>query len=241
MWRRRIVKSAWELELYRTLGRITAAGFRAGLEAIALGVSEREIERRMWRAFIDGGADASPVGGQLMIRSGRERYGTFCGRASARTLEAGDQIILAGGPALSGYHIDIHRFACVPPAPDLQHELHAQSEAGLTAAIEATRPGVAAKTVFKAARDAMRRRAATAVIPWRVFGHGVGLDNYEPPMISEDDETILEKGMVLALEVPAYDIPAGRVLGAFLEDCIVVTDSGAEVLTAGVGRALWAG
>jgi Xaa-Pro aminopeptidase len=239
VWDQRVVKTPWEQEIYRRLGRIAAEGFRDGLAAVGSGVGEDAIERRMWQSFIDSGAGGSPVGGQLMIRSGPERHLVFCGRASSRTLRKGDQLMLAGGPALDGYHIDIHRFACVGPVPDLQRSLHAQSEAGLAAAIGAVRPGVPMRAVFEAARDAMAGHQATKVVPWRVFGHGVGLDNYEPPLISADDATEIKAGMVLALEVPAYDVPEARVMGAFLEECVLVLDDGAEVLTGGVGRGLW--
>ena len=239
IWSQRVVKTPWEQQVYRRLGQLTADGFRVGLEAVGKGVREQDVERRMWQVFLDGGADASPVGGQLMIRSGPERHLTFCGRASPRTLRHSDQLMLAGGPALEGYHIDIHRFANIGPVADLQRDLCAQSEAGLAAAIRAVRPGVTARSIFAAAYDAMVARQATAVVPWRVFGHGVGLDNYEPPLISADDDTVIERGMVLALEVPAYDVPASRVMGAFFEECVLVTDDGAEVLTDAVGRALW--
>ena len=95
-----------------------------------------------------------------------------------------------------------------------------------------------ARSIFAAAYDAMVARQATAVVPWRVFGHGIGLDNYEPPFLSADDDTEIVPGMVLALEVPAYDVPASRVMGAFFEECVLVTEDGAEMLTDGVPRAL---
>jgi Xaa-Pro dipeptidase len=238
LWQQRISKTPWERDLYRELGRITATGFRAGMAAARAGVSEREIQRAMWSAFIAAGADDSPVGGQLMVRSGRERNLTYCGRATERRLAGGDQLMLAGGPGLAGYHIDIHRFACIGPAPELQRTLFAQSEAGLAAAIEATRPGVPARNVYLAAHAAMMKTSATAVVPWKIFGHGLGLDNYEPPMVGADADDTLAEGMVLTLEVPAYDIPEARVMGAFQEESVLITATGCEVLTASVSRDL---
>ena len=238
LWQQRIVKTRWEQSLYRELGRITAEGFRAGIGAARVGASEREVQRAMWGAFIAAGADDSPVGGQLMIRSGRERNLTYCGRATERRLGPGDQLMLAGGPGLGGYHIDIHRFACIGPVPELQRALFDQSEAGLAAAIAVTRPGVAAREVYRAAHDAMMRRAVSKIVPWRIFGHGLGLDNYEPPMVGAHGDDTLAEGMVLTLEVPAYDIPEARVMGAFQEESVLVTESGCEVLTSGVSRAL---
>ncbi|MCC6209874.1 MAG: aminopeptidase P family protein [Burkholderiales bacterium] len=238
LWQQRIRKTPWEQDLYRELGRITAIGFRAGMAIAQAGVSEREIQRATWNSFIAAGADDSPVGGQLMVRSGRERNLTYCGRATGRRLAEGDQLMLAGGPGLAGYHIDIHRFACIGAAPDLQRSLFAQSEAGLAAAIEVARPGVLVRDVYRAAHAAMTKTSATAVVPWKIFGHGLGLDNYEPPMIGAEVDDTLAEGMVLTLEVPAYDIPEGRVMGAFQEESVLLTGTGCEVLTAGVSRDL---
>ncbi|MEP7300114.1 MAG: M24 family metallopeptidase [Caldimonas sp.] len=239
LWQQRIFKTSWEQNVYRELGRITSSGFRAGLAAARAGVSEREIQRVMWSAFIAAGADDSPIGGQLMIRSGQERNLTYCGRATERRLSRGDQLMLAGGPGLAGYHIDIHRFACIGAAPELQRTLFAQSEAGLAAAIEATRPGIPAREIYRVAHAAMMKKSATAVVPWKIFGHGLGLDNYEPPMVGADADETLAEGMVLTLEVPAYDIPEARVMGAFQEESVLVTATGCEVLTSGVARDLY--
>ena len=239
IWQQRVIKTAWEQTLYRRLGHITAAGFLSGLAVAREGVSEREIQRTMWGTFLASGADDSPVGGQLMIRSGRERNLTYCGRATDRRLERGDQLMLAGGPGLQGYHIDIHRFACIGPAPELQRALFNQSEAGLAAGIATTRPGTTTQAVFEAARTAMVREGMNSGVPWHVFGHGLGLDNYEPPMIRAEEPIEIVEGMVLTLEVPAYDIPQARVMGAFQEESVLVTANGCEVLTAGVPRDLW--
>lgn len=239
IWQQRVIKTVWERQIYRRLGQITAAGFLAGLALAGAGVSEREIQRAMWTAFLSSGADDSPIGGQLMIRSGPERYLTYCGRATDRCLQSGDQFMLAGGPGLNGYHIDIHRFGCIAPVPDLQRALFAQSEAGLAAAIKALRPGVTTQEVFEVAQAAMARIEANQNVPWEIFGHGLGLDNYEPPMIKAEAPVEIAEGMVLTLEVPAYDIPLARVIGAFQEESVLVTAKGCEVLTAGVPRDLW--
>ncbi len=238
LWDCRIIKTLWEQELYRRLGEITSVGFHAGLATIGAGISEHEIARAMWSAMLAAGADAGPNGGQLMVRSGRARYPVFCGPPTPRRIEVGDQVMLAGGPVLAGYHIDIHRFANVGPVSDLQARLYEQSRRGIDAALAAVKPGVTLGRLFAVAADAMRDVGASGALAWRVFGHGIGLENYEFPMIEAGSSIELEEGMALAIEIPAYDIPEFRVQGAFLEECILVTASGAELLTAGVSRDL---
>ena len=59
-------------------------------------------------------------------------------------------------------------------------------------------------------------------------GHGIGRDVHEPPYLADWDPTVLRPGMVLDLE------PAMRVAGVGsvnIEDMVLVTDSGCEVLT----------
>lgn len=238
LWDCRILKTAWELAQYRRLGAITALGFRAGLAMIAPGVSEQEVARAMWGAMIAAGADAGPNGGQIMVRSGPDRYPVFCGPPTARRVQTGEQMMLAGGPVLNGYHIDIHRFANIGPVSDLQARLYAQSRRGIDAALAAIRPGVTTGAIYDAAATAMRENAATEAIAWRVFGHGIGLENYEYPMIAAGGDVVLREGMALAIEIPAYDVPQFRVQGAFLEECVLVTADGAENLTSGVPRDL---
>ena len=234
IWRARMVKTPWEAGVYRRLGEITAEGFKAGLAKVGENVCEADIARAMRERFLALGADAGPTTGQVMVRSGRDRYPVFCGGPTGRKACFGEQVMLAGGPSLLGYHIDIHRFANIGPVEDLELDLWTRSREGLRAIVEATRPGATTGQLFEIAIEAMRLHGAPKNAQWQVFGHGVGLENYEHPMIVEGGTEVLREGVVLALEIPAYDVPDYRVMGAFLEDCVVVTADGCEVLTAGV-------
>lgn len=231
VWAGRMVKTAWEVDRYRRLGGMTADGFRAGLAAVAEGVPEAEVARAMRERFFVLGADSGPTTGQVMVRSGRERYPVYCGAPTDRHPRRGEQIMLAGGPTYCGYHIDIHRFANIGPVEELQRTLYARSRAGLEAAIAAVRPGATTGQVFDAAIHAFRALGYDEPVQWQVMGHGIGLENYEYPMIAEGGDVELVENMVLAIEVPAYDVPDFRVFGAFLEDCVVVTAYGCDVLT----------
>ncbi len=231
VWAARMLKSDWEIDLYRRLGEITAEGFLAGLAEVAEGVPETDVARAMRERFFSLGADTGPTTGQVMVRSGRARYPVYCGAPTNRRIGRGDQVMLAGGPTYCGYHIDIHRFANVGPVSVLAETLYARSYAGFKAAIEAVKPGATTGQVYDAAVRAMKRTGMDEAVQWPLMGHGVGLENYEYPMIVEDGDVELAEGMVLAIEVPAYDVPEFRVLGAFLEDCVVVNCQGCEVLT----------
>ncbi len=239
IWRQRAVKSSWEQDLYRTLGDITAKGFLAGLMTVHEGCTEREILRAMWSTFIAEGAYDTPMRGQLMIRSGQDRYDMYCARPTDRRIQRGEQIMLDSGPCYKGYLTDIQRHACIGEPPRLQRELFEQSRVGLEAALDAIRPGVTASDVYRTAKQAMEKVGVNTNVHWTFFGHSIGLTNHEPPMIVPSDDTPLEAGMVLSVEVPAYDVPEFRVLGGFLEECVLVTGTGYELLTGKAPRDLW--
>jgi Xaa-Pro aminopeptidase len=59
-------------------------------------------------------------------------------------------------------------------------------------------------------------------------GHGVGLEIHEPPRIAARQEEILRPGMVITIEPGVY-FPGKW--GVRIEDMLVVTDRGCEVLT----------
>jgi Xaa-Pro dipeptidase len=88
-------------------------------------------------------------------------------------------------------------------------------------------PGAAASYVFSEAVDRVRAEGIPHYRRHHV-GHGIGLETYEPPILSPNTEIPLEAGMVFEVETPYYELGFG---GTFIEDTVVVTDSGAKVLT----------
>jgi len=59
-------------------------------------------------------------------------------------------------------------------------------------------------------------------------GHGIGLELYEPPIITPTTDIILEVGMIFNIEPPYYELGLG---GFQVEDTVVVTDKGFRLLT----------
>jgi Xaa-Pro aminopeptidase len=95
------------------------------------------------------------------------------------------------------------------------------------AAIQAVRPGASVATVDAAAREVLRQAGLDRNFTHST-GHGVGLEIHESPRVASGQKQILQSGMVITIEPGVY-FP-GR-WGVRIEDMVVVTREGCEVLT----------
>jgi Xaa-Pro aminopeptidase len=99
---------------------------------------------------------------------------------------------------------------------------------GQEAALKTVRPGVRVGDLFVAAVDTIRRSGLPDYRRHHV-GHGIGLEMYETPLLVEGSDARLEAGMVINIETPYYESGYG---GFQVEDTVLVTEAGGELLTA---------
>jgi Xaa-Pro aminopeptidase len=95
------------------------------------------------------------------------------------------------------------------------------------AAIAAVRPGTTAGEVDRAARNVLKSHGLAKYFTHST-GHGVGLEIHEAPRIARSEHEVLRPGMVITVEPGAY-VPGKW--GVRIEDMVVVTEQGCEVLT----------
>jgi aminopeptidase len=110
----------------------------------------------------------------------------------------------------------------------LKEKVYALVAAAKLRATEAIRPGVAASCIDAAARRVIAAGGYGAQFI-HTTGHGVGIEVHEAPRLSARDTTVLKPGMVITVEPGIY--LSGR-FGVRLEDTVLVTEKGYEVLTA---------
>jgi Xaa-Pro aminopeptidase len=141
----------------------------------------------------------------------------------------GDGVLLLDyGCVVDGYHSDMSRTVWV--GGDVEDEVAAVHAAVLEAneeGIAAVAPGVEAGAVDAVCRDVLRRHGYEEHF-LHSTGHGVGLDIHESPAVRRGSEEVLAPGQVITIEPGVY-LP-GR-FGVRIEDMVLVTEAGHEVLT----------
>jgi len=224
----RVVKDAAETAMLReSAGRLTKVASTA-VRAVRAGVTERAVAAVIEAAMREAGYERQAF--DTIVASGPNAALPHY-RAGDRILEAGDVVVLDFGGVLDGYCCDLTRTVSVgtPTADALR--VHQAVRDAQQAAIAAVRPGVAASAVDAAARTVLEARGLGQAFGHGT-GHGLGLDVHEEPRVTRPQPdvqpTLLEAGMVFTVEPGAY-LPGWG--GVRIEDDVLVTENGCEVLT----------
>jgi Xaa-Pro aminopeptidase len=152
-------------------------------------------------------------------------------RPSGRRLEWGDGVVLDFGGVYDGYCVDLTRTLQLGETSPEFRRLFASVAEAQRAAIAAVRPGVKASEVDAAARSVLGRYGLEDAFGHGT-GHGIGLEIHEEPRVGRAvaglPDVPLEPGMVFTVEPGAYVEGVG---GVRIEDDVLVTTTGCEVLT----------
>jgi Xaa-Pro dipeptidase len=224
----RAIKTLTELESLRAAARIADL---AQLEARAE-IHEGMLERDLYRLVVDralaNGADSVLL---VQVAAG-ERSALSNPTPSDRPLRRGDVVKIDTFVSVNGYLSDTGRWIVIGEATDEQRQIWARMQETMAALHKAIRPGVVASDLWQTFVDEFAQRDMQPAI--RFLGHGLGLSLHEEPFIRAHSETVIEEGMVLAIE-PIYRIGE---IGFHLEDNLVVTANGVENMTALLGNEL---
>jgi Xaa-Pro aminopeptidase len=222
--RARLIKDASELALIREAVVLGAGLYETALNTIRVGVPELEVAAAMEQTARRGGADAMSF---ETIVAGGARSALPHGRASMAEIPAQGFVVCDFGVILHGYCSDRTRTVWVgQPSAESRRVYAAVLEAQL-AAIAAIRPGVTAGEVDRAARNVLKTHGLGKFFTHST-GHGVGLEIHEAPRIARSEQEVLRPGMVITVEPGVY-LPGKW--GVRIEDMVVVTEQGCEVLT----------
>jgi Xaa-Pro aminopeptidase len=224
----RLVKDATEIALLREAGHRLTAVAQAAFEAVRPGRQEREVAGTIESALRTAGYEG--IAFDTIVASGPHSALPHH-RAGTRLLRVGDLVVLDFGGILDGYCCDLTRTVTVGEAGPDARRLHEAVSEAQRAAIDAVRPGISTSAVDAAARSVLERHTLGEAFGHGT-GHGLGLEVHEDPRLTRPRSDVpavsLEPGMVFTIEPGAYVPGLG---GVRIEDDVLVTETGCEVLT----------
>ena len=226
--RARTIKDGAEIGALREAARRLEPLTQVAFAAIRPGMTEREVAGIIERELRAAGYERLAF--DTIVASGPNGALPHH-RAGERSLAQGDLVVLDFGGVLDGYCCDLTRTLSIgAPSAEARRVYGAVLEAQL-AAIAAVRPGIEASAVDAAARGVLERHGLGAAFGHGT-GHGLGLDVHEDPRLTRPRSgaaaVLLQAGMVFTIEPGAY-LPGWG--GVRIEDDVLVTERGCEVLT----------
>jgi Xaa-Pro aminopeptidase len=221
----RRVKDPGELARMAWAAHIADEALAAILPELAAGPTELEFGRALDSAMRERGASGPSF--ETIVASGPNAAKPHH-RPSTRRVGEGDLVVLDFGATYEGYRSDMTRTVWVgEPATAEQVRIYDVVAASQAAGVAAVRAGVPAADIDKVCRQVIGD-AGWGEQFVHGTGHGVGLDIHEAPSVASSSSDTLIPGHVVTVEPGVY-LPG--VAGVRIEDTVVVTDGGSDLLT----------
>jgi Xaa-Pro dipeptidase len=221
----RLRKDASEVEAMRRAVKIAQDALEATIPSIKIGMTEKELASELVMQLLKQGSD--PEMPFAPIVSGGPNAANPHASPSERKLQAGDLLVVDWGAAYDGYISDLTRTFAVGDVDEEYKKIHEIVQASNAAGRAAAKPGVPCANVDKAARQVIEQAGYGEYFTHRT-GHGIGMEGHEEPYMRGDNMQLLEPGMAFTVE-PGIYLPNRN--GVRIEDNVVITETGADVLS----------
>jgi Xaa-Pro aminopeptidase len=230
----RLCKEPEEVELMARAGAYADWMLSEGVRAVISGErpSEITLEQTMVHGVIDKmQRELDPViavpglAGALVCSGPRSAFPH--GLPTGRRIAPGENLILSVACFVGGYFAESERtFLLGDPSPDQVHRYETDRSAQETGT-QALVAGALCSDANHACLDVIRAAGLGEFIRHRQ-GHGIGLQNHEPPWLEDGDATVLQPGMAVSCEPGIYCPGQG---GYRISDSVVITAAGPQLLT----------
>jgi len=220
----RLKKDESELVKLREACALADYAIEVGVAEIAEGKTEMEVLAAIEFALKKKGV--LEMSFSTMVLTGKNAASPH-GTPGETKIQKGDLVLFDLGVVVDGYCSDITRTVAYQDINTEQEKIYQTVLKAQLEALKTIRPGVACSEVDLAARNLINSAGYGDYFPHRL-GHGLGVSVHEYPSITETNPLILEEGAVFTVE-PGIYIP--EIAGVRIEDDLVVTNSGIEVLT----------
>jgi Xaa-Pro aminopeptidase len=227
----RTLKSDDEIATIRASVQLNSAALEHALKHLKPNMTEldlaAEIEYRMRRLGADGTAF------DTIVASG-PRSALPHAKPTDGAILRDELLLIDMGANVAGYASDMTRTLAVGKLDPKKRRMYRAVLESQLAALNAVGAGVSCASVDRAARAVLRtftpRHSAESLDKLFIHstGHGLGLEIHERPRVGRKESTKLETGMVITIEPGVYLEGVG---GVRIEDTVVVTANGCEILT----------
>lgn len=219
-----IQKEPQEIEKIKKATAITDQVFSQILGFIQPGITEIDLAAEIEYMIRKQGADC--VAFDTIVASGK-RSALPHGKASKKKIKQNEPVTLDFGAIVDGYVSDMTRTVMVGKASKKFKKIYKTVLSSQQKAIKFAKPKLKCFELDKMARDVIKK-AGFGKYFGHGLGHGIGLLVHDYPQVNEKSQELLKQGMVITIE-PGIYIPNWG--GVRIEDDILITRSGCEVLT----------
>jgi Xaa-Pro aminopeptidase len=222
--RLRAIKDASEIDRIRDAARVGSEVMEEAIRLVRPGVTELDLAAEIGYRMRRKGASGESF--EAIVAAGT-RSALPHARPTTRQIGKNELVVLDLGAILRRYCSDLTRTVYVGRAPSRVRRWYQAVLEAQAAARDVVRPGVTTGGVDAAARGLLQRKGLGRYFVHST-GHGIGLEIHEDPRLARGQKGLLEPGNVVTLEPGVYIEGVG---GIRIEDDILVTPRGAEVLT----------
>jgi Xaa-Pro aminopeptidase len=226
------VKTAEEIKILKRAAKAAKSVIVRTLPFIRAGVSEIDIAEKM-EAFAMEIKGVSGLAFPAIIASGPNGARPHA-EVTSRKIEEDDFVTVDFGVTLDGYASDITRTYIIGNPSEKQRKIYMSVLRAQKAGIAAAKAGVACRDLDAVCR-ALIEKDGYGEYFIHTTGHGVGAEVHEDPRLGKNSEDILEPNMVVTIEPGIYIEGWG---GVRIEDTVVITETGCEVITSGITKKL---
>lgn len=232
----RLTKTATELMMMRRAAHLVDGSLRAFRSCLSLGMTDFE-------AIARGEYEARSNGAEYMLNFiGLSSKGEFVPPISlaspfGRKFRSKDTLIVEFNGSYKGYRCESLRMASFGRPLKEERAIFEAACACVEGVIKKARPG---RKISNVIEEGLRILSESGYPPEKyvqrthsskiMIGHGIGLDMFEPPPLSTENDISLETGMTFALHPGIFGAYSGVKWGALLGDTICVTECGAQPL-----------
>jgi len=216
-------KTETELAHMRRAQEITETAFRAVLEILRPGMTEKEVAAELIYTHLRGNAECMSF--EPIVASG-PRSALPHARPTDRILALNEIILIDMGCVYRGYASDMTRIVALGDPGDRVKEIYGVVLEAQSRALEAARAGMSAQMLDREARGVIEA-AGYGDLFTHGLGHGIGMDVHEWPRVSAKSQDYMPDGTVVTIEPGIY---LRDQFGIRIEDTIAIKEGGSQRL-----------